>query len=83
MADGGGADYARVYGAVAADESDEDVRCVIAECAQGDGQRRAAAANWAVGKETPLKAAHRQRRGDLVLTAGARASSGLFNSDGH
>jgi hypothetical protein len=59
-------DFARVHRAVAAGESDEELRRVIEDCAQGDDQRRKAAANRAVGEETPPQAVHRQRRGDLV-----------------
>jgi hypothetical protein len=80
MADGGGADYARVYRAVAAGESDEEVRRVIDDVSQGDGQRRQAAANWPVSNETPLQAAHRQRRGDLVgaLVEAGASVGGIF-----
>jgi hypothetical protein len=68
---------ASVYAAVAAGESDEEVRRVIAEC--GDEQQRTAAVNHKGqnSNETPLAAAHRLRRGDLVgalLEAGADAS---------
>jgi hypothetical protein len=59
MAGSGSGDFSRVYDAVAAGESDEELRRVLDECARGDEQRRAAAANQAAEEETPLQAAHR------------------------
>jgi ankyrin repeat protein len=68
-----------VHAAVAAGKSREEVRLVIDGFSQGDEQRLAV--NQPAGqddnKETPLKAAHRLGRGDLVgllLEAGADAS---------
>jgi len=71
----------RVYCAVAAGESAEEVRRVIELCAQGDEQRRAQAVNHKGVEESPLQAAHRQRRGDLVgalVEAGADVG-GIFD----
>jgi ankyrin repeat protein len=76
-ATGGGnsADFSRLYAAVSNGASAEELRRVIEECAQGDEQRRAQAVNHS---ETPLQAAHRQKRGDLVgalVEAGADVRS--------
>jgi len=72
----------RVYHAVASGASKAELRRVIEECAQGDDQRRAQAVNHSsTATETPLQAAHRQRRGDLVgalVEAGADVD-GIFN----
>jgi hypothetical protein len=56
-------DLSRVYRAVAAGKSAEQVLRVIEEVAQGSDERRATAVGHS---ETPLAAAHRLRRGDLV-----------------
>jgi ankyrin repeat protein len=78
---GGGDGFAdasdRVYAAVASGKSDEEVPRVIAEC--GNEQQRKAAVNATdrSNDETPLAAAHRLQRGDLIgalLEAGADAS---------
>jgi len=74
----------RVYCAVAAGESAEEVHRVIDLCAQGDEQRRVQDVNQNGGEdtdETPLQAAHRQERGDLVgalVEAGADIG-GIFD----
>jgi len=80
---GGAADdFSRVYHAVASGASKAELRRVIEECAQGDDQRRAQAVNHSsTATETPLQAAHRQKRGDLVgalVEAGADVG-GIFN----
>jgi hypothetical protein len=84
---GGSAADDRVHRAVAAGLSEVEVRRAIIDCAQGSVERRVAAVNQAgrVGvegaephDETPLQAAHRLQRGDLVvilLEAGADASA--------
>jgi alanyl-tRNA synthetase len=61
-------DLSRVYRAVAAGESAEQVLRVIEEVAQGSDETRALAVNkkGEESDETPLAAAHRLRRGDLV-----------------
>ena len=55
---------------------------MIGECAQGDDQRRVQAVNHSANAtETPLQAAHRQWRGDMVgalVEAGADVG-GIFN----
>jgi len=78
--DGNDKDSGRVYRAVAAGESAEEVRRIIDQCARVDEQRRAAAVNWGIGEETPLRAAHRQRRGDLVgaLVEAGASVGGIF-----
>jgi len=57
------------------------MRRVIEECAQGDARRRVQAVNRSsTATETPLQAAHRQKRGDLVgalVEAGADVG-GIF-----
>jgi len=68
----------RVCLAVAAGATQAEVRRAIIESAAGSFERRAVAVNRAAGPggETPLSAAHRLRRGDLVgllLEAGADA----------
>jgi len=76
-----------VYRAVAAGESADDVRRAIESSravAPGSSaqQQRAAAVNHAEQTgETPLQAAHRQRRGDLVgllLENGAETAGGCL-----
>jgi hypothetical protein len=87
---GGSAADGRVHRAVAAGLSEVEVRRAIIDCAQGSAERRVAAVNQArrlevedalnqkrLIDETPLRAAHRLGRGDLVgvlLEAGADVS---------
>jgi len=60
-------DVSPVYNAVSSGASEEELRRVIEECAQGDNRRRVQAVNHSsTATETPLQAAHRQKRGDLV-----------------
>jgi ankyrin repeat protein len=90
---GAGADNGSdsVYRAVSAGESEQEVRRLIEACAVGSAtrldarKRRAAAVNRSSSEgsgETPLQAAHRLNRGDLVgalLEHGAEADD-LFDS---
>jgi len=71
-------DVSPVYNAVSSGASEAELRRVIEECAQGDDRRRVQAVNRG---DTPLQAAHRQKRGDLVgalVEAGADVG-GIFN----
>jgi hypothetical protein len=74
-------EFRRVHAAVAVGESAAQVRRAIVDCAQGSSEWRVPAVNQAgEGGKTPLRAAHRLRRGDLVgllLEAGARVD-GMF-----
>jgi hypothetical protein len=81
-ADNNNGDLSRVYAAVAAGESDEEVRSVIAECGNEQQREMAVNATDPSHDETPLAAAHRLGHGDLVgalLEAGADTSA-LFDA---
>jgi hypothetical protein len=74
----GGSIGDRVYAAVSAGKSDEEVRRVIGECANEQQRKAAVNHKGQNNDQTPLAAAHRLRRGDLVgalLEAGADASA--------
>jgi hypothetical protein len=70
--------YGCVHRAAAAGKSAEEVSRLIELCAQGDKKRRAVNETGRNNSESPLQAAHRLQRGDLVgalLEAGADVSA--------
>ena len=85
-----GASDCRVYDAVISGKRTDEIERLIEEIAQGDDEKRKAAVNKtgedeAGEKESPLKAAKRLERGDLVcrlLVAGADPSQFFYSFHG-